>query len=94
MNRRVYKQGMPAEALSAAHFPSLGGNFSMASYATRDFIDDKVPLEAYDELRRWLGKWASQEFDLEKRLAAFVTLENLNSFVQAMLSENSPNNLH
>jgi hypothetical protein len=31
---------------------------------------------------------------LEKRLAAFVTLENLNSFVQAMLSESSPNNLH
>jgi hypothetical protein len=63
---------------------------SMANHTSDDFINDEVPQEAYIELRRWLGKWANQDFDLDKRLAAFITLENLNSFVETMLGKSLP----
>jgi len=43
---------------------------------------NRFPLEAYNELRRWLGEWANQEADLNKRLAAFIALETLNSLAK------------
>jgi hypothetical protein len=65
----------------------------MANNATGNFINDRFPLEAYNELRRWLGKWANQEFDKNKRLAAFIALENLNSLGETMLGESMPDSL-
>jgi hypothetical protein len=54
---------------------------------------NRFPLEAYNELRRWLGEWANQEADLNKRLAAFIALETLNSLGETMLGERMPKNL-
>ena len=65
----------------------------MAKKMTSDFSNDRFPMEAYNELRRWLGKWANQEFDLNKRLAAFVALETLNSLSETMLGERMPKDL-
>jgi hypothetical protein len=50
-------------------------------------------MEAYNELLRWLAKWANQEFDLHKRLAAFIALETLNSLGETMLGQRMPKNL-
>jgi hypothetical protein len=50
-------------------------------------------MESYNELRRWLAKWANQEFDLPKRLAAFIALESLNSLGETMLGQRMPKNL-
>jgi hypothetical protein len=65
----------------------------MAKNATGDFSKDRFPLEAYNELRRWLAEWANQEFDLNKRLAAFIALETLNSLGETMLGDRMPKNL-
>jgi hypothetical protein len=65
----------------------------MSTNASGDFSDDGFPLKAYNELRRWLGKWANQEFDLDKRLAAFIALENLESLRETMFGEKLPKNL-
>lgn len=54
---------------------------------------DRFPLEAYNEMRRWLCLWANQETDLEKRLVAFIALETLNSLGETMLGEKMPENL-
>jgi len=65
----------------------------MAKKRNSDFTNDRFPMEAYNELRRWLAKWANQEFDLHKRLAAFVALETLNSLGKTMLGQRMPKNL-
>ena len=90
MKGRGHELGRARELMSAAHFNRLE-NDAIADNATNDFLDDKLPVEAYDEIRRWLSKWVNQEFDLDKRLAAFITLGSLNSFVESMLRESSPN---
>ena len=65
----------------------------MAKKRSSDFTNDRFPMESYNELRRWLAKWANQEFDLHKRLAAFVALETLNSLGETMLGQRMPKNL-
>jgi len=65
----------------------------MAKKRTSDFTNDRFAMEAYNELRCWLAKWADQEFDLHKRLAAFVALETLNSLAETMLGQRVPKNL-
>ena len=65
----------------------------MPKKTTSDFTNDRFPMEAYNELLRWLAKWANQEFDLHKRLAAFVALETLNSLGETMLGQRMPKNL-
>ena len=62
----------------------------MAKNTTGDVRNNRFPLEAYNELRRWLGEWVNQEFDLDKRLAAFIALESLNSLGETMLGERMP----
>ena len=90
MDGKGTNSGMPARQRVLPIF-NRSETDAMADNATNDFLDDKLPVEAYDEIRRWLSKWANQEFDLDKRLAALITLESLNSFVESMLRESSPN---
>lgn len=65
----------------------------MAKNATGDVMNNRFPLDAYNELRRWLGERVNQESDLDKRLTAFVALEALNSLGERMLGQRMPNNL-
>jgi hypothetical protein len=88
MKGRGHELGHARESMGAADLNRLE-NDAMADNATNDFRDDEVPVEAYDEIRRWLSKWAYQGFDLDKRLSAFITLESLNSFVESMLRDSS-----
>jgi len=71
----------------------MRGSKSMVNKGSAAFSNDRFPLEAYNEMRRWLGVWANQEFDLDKRLAAFIALETLNSLGETMLGERMPKNL-
>lgn len=65
----------------------------MAKNATGDVRINRFPLEAYNELRRWLGECFNQEFDNDKRLVAFVALESLNSLGETMLGQKMPKHL-